>query len=201
MRNLFLFLILGGLAAAGVYYRGQLLTLWQDIQRVRNQPDVEKILTETRREEYGIFCSGVEMANDCYLFDKNGVVFAKAKTVVEEVILRVEEVSDYKPTINQKFLPAEDWENLFKILDFIKRGYWPASTFRFKRQRQEIILEGPPADAWSVSDWRAGPPKLLFNLRFDPSKHLAALLELKKKIKIENLSYIDLRVEDKIFYK
>lgn len=191
INNLILFLILAALIAGAVYYRHQLLVLWQEIERVirqrADQPDVKEILAETRREEYGIFCAGVEQANDCYLFDKKGVVFAKAKTVVGEVILRVDEVSDYKPIVAQKFLPAGEWENLFKILEFVKRRDWPAANFRLKREREELILDGAP--------------KLLFSLRFDPAKHLTALTELKKKVKAENLSYIDLRVEDKIFYK
>ena len=187
VRRLVTILILVLIIAAAIYYRDQLLVLWQDIERVRNQPEVEKILAETRREEYGIFCSGVEIANDCYLFDKNGVVFAKARTVVGEVILRIDEITDSRPPIGQSFLPQSDWENTLKILEFVKKGEWPAATFRLKRQQQELILEGLP--------------KLLFSLRFDPSQHLLALTELKNKVNFQSLLYLDLRVEDKIFYK
>ena len=190
-RRLFWLLVLAAGAAAVVYWQEPLLVFYQEVQLALNPPDVEQILKEQRRQEFGVYCLSPEpvegLGPDCYLFDKDGIVFAKAKTVVGEVILRVEEVSDYQAKIGQRFLPISQWSNLLKILDYISRGSWSSSVFRLKRDQEEIILEGPP--------------KLLFSLRFDPEKHLAALTELKKKVKVENLAYLDLRVEDKIFYK
>ena len=186
--RLFWLLVLMAGAAAGVYWQEPLLVFYQEVQRALNPPDVEKILKEGRREEFGVYCVGPEQATDCYLFDDQGVILGKAKTFVGEVLIKIDDVSDYKPQLKQSFLPAADWQNSWLILDFLKSGQIKPEVITLKRSSQELAV-------------RSDGPRLFFSYRFDPTDHLAALRLLRQKPNWFNLSYIDLRTENRVFYK
>jgi len=188
LRRLFWLLLLVGAVAAGVYWRQPLWNFYQEARRALNPPEVEQILKEQRREGFGIYCIGPEQPSDCYLFDKEGIILGKAKAVVSEVLLRLEEVSDYQPRPGQTFYNQQR-DNLLKILDFSKNYKLRAVSYQLKREEQELKarLENGP--------W------LFFSLRFDPGDHLAALKILMERSGWSGLQYVDLRTEKRVFYK
>ncbi len=144
-------------------------------------------LTVHARVDYGVYCVGEIRADVCYWFDRQGRLWDEAKTIVGESILKVEEISDFKPVRGQSFLPEQLVANFVKIFDFLKTGYLEVKTISLKREDQELEV--------------LTKTKILFSLRFDSKNNLAGLVAFLKKHEPKELEYIDLRVENKIFYK
>ncbi|MEK9183529.1 MAG: hypothetical protein AAB890_00460 [Patescibacteria group bacterium] len=139
--------------------------------------------------EYGVFCIGEERPDACYWFDNNGVLNQKATVVLGDVLLNINEISDYKPESNKQFLENNLWENMALIIEFLKSGKLDVKNVLFIRSSQDLII--------TTND----SVKILFSLRFNPQNNIAGLLSALEKNKMQNVSQIDLRVENKIFYK
>ncbi len=139
--------------------------------------------------EYGVFCIGEERLDICYWFDNNGVLINKATTIVGNVSLKINEISDYKPEINKQFLDDYLWKNMAFIMEFLKSGKLNVKNILFIRDDQDLIV---------ITN---NDVKILFSLRFNPQNNIVGLLSALEKNKIKNVSQIDLRVENKIFYK
>ncbi len=168
-----------------------LVSWWHNIQRARNAPDVASALRSLRRETFGILCKATETtADDCYVFDADGVVFGTARMVVGDAIARIDDASSFKLTIGEPFIDLEIWKNLTPIVSAVRSGELPASALILKRAERELAVTLTPTGM-----------KAYFSLEFSPEKHLRALKELEKKVKLETLEYVDLRIEGKIFYK
>ena len=141
------------------------------------------------RKEAGIFCRG-----ECYYIDKDGVIFEKAPQTSGTLILAIKdnsarEVEIGKNALDKEFIGAlinlrEDLLNQLglKVLDF--------------------ILESE-----AVKDLRVNTNEgwyILFDRSRDLKSQLQALiLVLEEKIKSgrKNLEYVDLRIENRVYYK
>ena len=128
-------------------------------------------------------------ADDCYMFDTDGIIFKSAHMVVGDVIARVDDVSDFKPALGVMFADANIWQNMGKIIAYAKDGL-PANRMEFMRAEKELII--------TLSDSNT---RLYFNVLLDPDEHIRALKELSKTVPLETLEYADLRVKGRVFYK
>lgn len=173
---------------ASVRYEERVMAAWHEVRRVIWKPDVAAVMHALKREAAGIYCVGMDAS--CYVFDREGIIFDAARTVVGDVIVTIYDMSDFKPAFNQPFLGQNEWRNLFFIIASIQNNKLNADKIIFNRAQGEadviLLPERVPAH---------------FSLAFDPREHVDALPELRKKISFKELRYLDMRIEGRIFYR
>lgn len=135
------------------------------------------------RDKYGLLCSET---NACFWFDRGGFVFDKALATEDEKLF-VKIVSS-SPKLGAKIVKEELFPNLQKIMDFLRENFL-ITNFQLDQENYELIAK------------TVNGTKLLLNIRFDSENNLKALKEISKKTYFTNLEYVDLRVENRIYYK
>lgn len=124
----------------------------------------------------------------CFWVDRTGIAFREAPFTEGTLFNRVDDSTDRILTIGSPILEKEQIEIFFTIknfLDSLDIGLYNFNFSKPENQEIEAIL--------------ANGPKFYFCLRSDPSKFLRPVLELKKDF--SKINYIDLRVENRIYYK
>lgn len=163
----------------------------ENIRRVLHVPDISSVLHSMRQETFGVLCMKHEnIADDCYVFDRDGIVFGPARTVVGDVIVRIDDPSAFIPALGQPMIESDAWANLFPVIRFLHDDGVAFSTVSLKRAQKELAITLP--DTGTL---------IYISLEFSPERSLRALSELAKKTSLAGLKYIDLRAEGKIFYK
>jgi hypothetical protein len=179
-------LVIGG----GIRWYARIGQYVESAWLVVRKPDVAAALRLIRHDNFGMLCiKEVEGADDCYMFDKGGVVFGSARMVVGDVIVRVDDVSDFKPVLGAMLIDADTWKNMAPIIAYAANGL-PAGVMALSRAERELTV--------TLSE---SGTRLYFNLRLDPAEHIRALKELTKTIPLISLQYADLRVKGRVFYK
>ncbi len=166
-----------------------------------------------KREKFGVWCvtaqkyaeftqnnaevprdsesSQRESAEQCSWFDKKGVIFAETPQLEGQLINRVEDFSSRTLELGDLVLEEKFLPNLIKIFDVLDKSGLKIKSLRLEDlQFQEIIAD-------SLSD---SLPKIYFSLRFDPTSNLVAVESLKS-FGLEKIEYVDLRVENRAYYK
>lgn len=190
LRCIFSFTVLAAVIFVCVRYRTQIARYADTAWLVIKKPDVASILHAVRREDFGMLCvKDPAGADDCYVFDAEGVIFDSARIVVGDVIARVDDASDFKPVLGAMLADAEIWPNMAGVIAYVKDGL-PPSRMTFARTEREI----------TVTLTESGT-RLYFNLGLDPAEHIRALKELSKTVPLTTLEYADLRVKGRVFYK
>ena len=155
------------------------------------------------RERFGMWCPAPSAGNastteanfasqstkgeGCFWFDKNGVIFAEAPFVEGNLINNVDDFSGRSFKLGESVLGEKFFSNLLKIFEVLeKTGLGIKSLKLEKLEFQEIITESSP--------------KIYFSLRIDPGFTLAAI-DSMKNLGLEKIEYIDLRVENRAYYK
>ena len=146
----------------------------------------EIILMAKEREKFGIWCQSL---GDCYWFDKKGVLFDKAPQTEGEIIYKVKDFSGRELNIGGRAIDETLFGNLLKIFEVLDKSGLGIKTLRLNEMNlEEIISESPSA------------PKIYFSLRINPFFGLSVLQSLKN-FGLEKIEYIDLRVENRGYYK
>jgi len=141
------------------------------------------------RKEAGIFCRG-----ECYYIDKDGVIFEKAPQTSGTLILTIKDNSEKEVEMGKNAL---DKEFMAELID-LKEGLLNQSGLKVI----DFIIE---TDV--LKDLRVDTNEgwyILFDRARDLRSQLQALiLVLEEKIKEgrKNLEYIDLRIENRVYYK
>ena len=138
------------------------------------------------RERLAIWC---DSKNDCGWIDNDGLIFERAPQVEGGLILTVSDInSSYlqqgKIISEKRFIP-----NIIKILEELKKLRLAVKNIKFDSKLQEIKVENYSG------------PNLLLSIRFDPATNLNSLQSLMEKTDFKKYKYIDLRVENRIYYK
>lgn len=174
----------------GVRFHAQVARYAHNALLVVRKPDIASVLHTLRQEDFGMLCvqSGAG-ADDCYVFDEDGIIFKSARMVVSDVIARVDDLSDFKPVVGAPVTDPDIWKNMMPIIAYAKETL-PANRIQFARTEKELTIV--------LSD---SGTRLYFNLRLDPEEHIRALKELQKTTPFDSLEYADLRVKGRVFYK
>ncbi len=178
MRLAFLFFVLILSLFLNIYY------LWNN----HSTKPTNTLQLSNEIKNYGVFCVGEERPDVCYWFSNGGVVTNEAATIVGNIV-KINEVSDFRPALGKQFLDDYLWKNMTVIIEFLKGGKLDVKNLLLLRNDQDLIV--------TTNDEKI----ILFSLRFSPKNNIIGLLSYLDKGAIKNASQIDLRVENKIFYK
>ena len=146
----------------------------------------------TERKEVGILCEKVD--NKCYYLDKDGVLFEEAPQTSGTLILIINDFSEKEIIVGEAFISQELINELTWVREYLFKSL-EVSALDF-----EIGLVSP--NDLKVNTY-AG-----WYILLDKSKNIKNQLEalklvLEKKIGEgkEDLKYIDLRIENRAYYK
>ncbi len=139
--------------------------------------------------EANLFASQSVKGEGCWWFDKEGIIFAKAPSMEGNLINKIDDFSVRPLKIGDKILEEKFLSNLLKILEILEKSDLKIKSLKLEDiALQEIIADSPAM------------PKIYFSLRIDPI-FVPAALESIKKIGLEKMEYIDLRIENRAYYK
>lgn len=141
----------------------------------------------TERKKYGAWCGNNESPS-CFWFDENGIAFATAPTLEGGLFLKVMSPTRQKISLGGPVLESNLFNNFKKIAETVK-NYLTFQKFIWEENNFDLSIKTDDG------------PLVMFNLRFDPSVNLAALNQMQKKLPWKNFSVIDLRVENRVYYK
>lgn len=137
--------------------------------------------------------SNKNLLNDnksCWWFDKNGFIFSQAPIIESELFNRVEDYSGRNLSAGEKVLDDKLFGNLIKIFNILNMTQINTKTlYLSKIELEEVYIK-------SVSD-----PKILFTIHSDPSFAINAIAAIKKSANWKKLNYVDLRIQNKAYYK
>jgi len=138
------------------------------------------------REKLGIWCEA-----SCWWFDKAGIIFEEAPSVEGNLINKVDDFSGQSLKLGEAVIKENLFSNLVKIFEVLEKSDLKIKSLKLERlELQEIIADSPGNSL----------PKIYFSLRIDPGFSLSAL-ESFKNLGLEKIEYIDLRVENRAYYK
>lgn len=148
-----------------------------------------KVLVKAEERDFsGIWCV---KSGDCYAFDDDGVIFARAPHSEGTLILKVYDENARPLVLGTPALTRPGWrENVFKILEIMKN--------------YGLIVSRVSVKDFGLEEWEvevAGGPVFQFNLNFVPLNLERILDNLADKFEFENVTYFDFRVENRIYYK
>jgi len=127
----------------------------------------------------------------CWWFDKTGIIFEEAPSVEGNLINKVDDFSGRTLKLGEIVIKGNLFSNLVKIFEVLEKSDLKIKSLRLERlELQEIITDSPGNLL----------PKIYFSLRIDPGFSLPAL-ESFKNLGLEKIEYIDLRVENRAYYK
>ena len=138
------------------------------------------------RDLFAVWClpNGI-----CYWLDQSGLVFEEAPETEGGLILKVYDRDQKETLLGLKVIEDRFLGNLLILLDNLKKLSLPIKTIILDRNLQELRAE------------TADGLVLLFSFRFNPQSSLDSLNSLLKTLDLKKTDYIDLRVENRIFYK
>ncbi|KKQ23310.1 MAG: hypothetical protein US36_C0002G0035 [Candidatus Wolfebacteria bacterium GW2011_GWC1_37_10] len=178
------------------------ILVWENSEEfLKSQPHISEFSIEkdylnreikikiSDREKFGIWCLSGQNPSNCWWFDKHGLIFEKAPLVEGEMIYKINDFSGRDLKIGDLAISGYLFQNLSKIFGVLEKLEINIRTFQLSElSSQEISTES------------ALYPKIYFSLRIDPNLSIATLQSLKKT-GWNKIEYIDLRVENRAFYK
>lgn len=143
----------------------------------------------TERKEAGIFCKGGE----CYYIDKQGVIFEEAPQTSGTLILLIKDYSERDIEIGTEVIEKEFMAELIDLRTYL--------FDKFNLRVLEFVIETIPCKDLKVNTHEG------WYILFDKSKNLKNQFQALKSVleekveERENLEYIDLRIENRAYYK
>ncbi|NCN53164.1 hypothetical protein GW950_01730 [Candidatus Wolfebacteria bacterium] len=137
------------------------------------------------REQFAIWCS----TGDCFWIDETGTAFEIAPQTEGSLILIVHDDSEKSIILGDKIMNEEYITHAIDILSGTSEMRFPIKKINFNRKLQELSFENYSG------------PDFVFSTRFNPELNLAALKSLKEKVGLDGIENIDLRVENRLYYK
>jgi cell division septal protein FtsQ len=145
------------------------------------------------RESFGVWCLRKREAPECFWFDKEGVVLARAPLTEGSLIPAVNDYSQDKLIAGGKVLPEGQIPNLFSVLRVLSAARLGA---------KEIRLDNAALSELKVLTYNG--PEIYFSLRFSADNALVVLNSMRAATTtagLEKLEYIDFRAENRAYYR
>ncbi|MBI2033899.1 MAG: hypothetical protein HYT13_02260 [Candidatus Liptonbacteria bacterium] len=160
------------------------------LQVKKNYGERSIILTVTEREPFGVLCLKKNLPSECFWFDREGVIFKRFFEVEGNLIKSLNDYYQENLRLGSKILPEGFIPNLISIFEVINQ-----SSLSIK----EISLKNLGLQEVEVDTYDG--PKIYFSLRFPAENTLAVIQSLLEKTGFKKLDYLDLRVENRAYYR
>ena len=135
--------------------------------------------------------NGVWCSDTCVGFDPNGIAFFLAPQVYGSLLLKVQDENTSTLSLgNPVFNDKEALKNIFETIGDVKASNIAIDTVSIK----DISLR-----EWEIQNTYGTVFK--FSLDFVPDDLINVFKTLREKTKFENLSYVDFRVKNRVYYK
>ena len=141
-------------------------------------------ITVEEREQLAIWCGN---NNQCHWIDENGLLFDEAPETEGSMLLTV--YADKALIEGTKISEERFIKNVVAVLKNIPSLNLPVKKIIFDGHLQELRAE------------TYSGPNIFFSIRFNPELNIGSLQKLEEKTNVQNLRYIDLRVENRLYYK
>ncbi|GEM_PF-791897 len=146
------------------------------------------------RQRFAVWCFDNAVPADtaqqnCFWFDMTGILFEPGPETEGNLILTIHELGNNILPIGTRITEDRFISNIRKIIDQLQHLGAPISSVVFNRETQELkvtLYQGVI---------------IYLSIRFDPEVNFQALNQVLHTITLNTLEYVDLRVENRIFYK
>lgn len=131
--------------------------------------------------------------HECFAFDEEGIIFQRSAAVSGNLIPVVWDYSQQgtdRLFLGARVLPGQQLSVVESIFTLLSAAHLGIAEFRIEdsalREAHIILTRGP---------------RLLFSLELDPTPAVRIIDFLQQKGDFQKLSYIDFRVENRVYYK
>ena len=149
------------------------------------------VVSASEREPFALYC--VESEN-CFFLDESGFIFAKAPLFSEGVYFIYKDDEPLAEPMGQRFLLENDFRGLQKFLDNLPHLGIEAEILEMGSNEYRAVLKSGAKILWK----RDAEPGLIYS-------NLEAFLSneaiISEKDFLEKIEHLDLRTEDKVFWK
>ena len=155
------------------------------------------IINFNKRISLGLWCHPAgdqPQSGKCYYFDKEGIIFKEAPQTEGALILKITNFGQKEAQLGKQVLNRDLLNFIVGFNEKVEK-IEKLKIKEFKIQpAPNVDLEAVTGAGWSIYLDSAQNPALA-------AANLLTVLEEALKNKINNLSYIDLRISSRIFYK
>jgi cell division septal protein FtsQ len=146
----------------------------------------EILIRVVERSRFGIWC----YSGECYWFNEDGLVLERAPQTTGALVIQINDTEVRPPAPGTLVAPENFYRIVKSILTKLEARSIKFPVFTLNRSRQEFI-----AETEKKTD-------IIFSLRFDPETRIFDFLStLIAENQIDQLEYVDLTVENRIYTK
>ena len=143
-----------------------------------------------KRVQIGFWCN----ESTCYSLDKDGIIFKEVPISEGSLILKIKDFENKSVSIGDKILDDNNLKFIFSFNEQVEKvNRFKITEFKIK-PASNIDLEATVDGEWSIYLDPAQNPEI-------EASNLFTVVNEALKNKLNNLSYIDLRIPSRIFYK
>ncbi len=175
--------------------RSELIAAFPDITNINIAKEAfhNLIINFEKRIQIGIWCQ--PQADNCYYFDKEGIIFKKAPQTEGGLILKVKDFQKREVTLGNKILNDKKLQFITRFNDEVAFNNNQIKIAEFETgYLKDFDLRAITDKGWLIYLDQNQDPVLEAN-------NLFTILNEVIKNKASNLEYIDLRLPSRIFYK
>jgi hypothetical protein len=144
----------------------------------------------TERVPFAIWCVSPAADERCYWFDATGIAFRKTFDTQGSLMFSIHDYSEDSVGLGGKVLSDPFMDNLISIINVVKESGVGVKEVSLK----DIGLQ-------EIDMTTYDGPDVYFSLRFPADNDLGVLQSLMAKPGFGKLQYVDLRVENRAYYK
>ncbi len=142
------------------------------------------------QEPFGVWCLSKTFPPKCFWFNDQGFAFKEAPVTSGNLIYTISDFYQDGLEINSRVLPEEFRANLISVLRILSL---------LELDSREIIVRDLTLQEIEIVS--VGGPKIYFSLRHNAKSYLGPLKSLIADPKFSKLEYVDLRVENRVYYQ
>lgn len=163
------------------------LPIISEVSRNVDMKNRQVSISVREREGFGTWCA----VDECFVFDKEGVIFAKAPDSEGILVIRIDDLNARRPIIGIPIFPNLEWrDNFFNTLKIIKERNIPIL---------KIIVKDFSLREWEVVSTLGF--SFYFSFDFVPDNLSAVITNISDRIPFSNISYLDFRVPNRVYYQ
>ncbi len=162
-----------------------------------NEPAIDSVTLHTdlarkivsivvhEREFAGVWC-----ADRCVGFDPQGIAYFDTPDLEGSLLLNIQDASTTAPALGTRVLPGAQFDHMMRTVDAVRRAGIAITR---------VTVRDADLREWAIYPVRGGP--LLLSFDFVPNELDKVLKNIVEHADWNALQYVDLRVENRVYYK